>query len=80
MRIAIVFTLGLAGFVAAVLLCAPLRSEIKPERSFGLLTLAYKLKGIGGESYSNLNNRRGPPKLAVSNGGGDVCTGAFQYG
>jgi hypothetical protein len=28
MRIAIVFTLGLAGFVAAVLFCAPLRSEI----------------------------------------------------
>ena len=58
---------------------APLKQIVTAEREGRVLSLDYKLLGIGGEEYVNSDSNK-PPTFTVYKGGKRIASGEFEYG
>ncbi len=58
---------------------APLNQTLTVKRQGKVLTLDYKLIGIGGEAYTSAE-RSNPPSLTVYRGDQEIASGQFAYG
>lgn len=58
---------------------APLNQTLTVKRQGKVLTLDYKLIGIGGEAYTSAE-RSNPPSLTVYRGDQEIASGQFSYG
>ena len=58
---------------------APLKQVVTAQRQGRLLTLNYKLLGIGGENYAGYDRSK-PPTFTVYKGDERITSGTFEYG
>ena len=58
---------------------APLKQIVKATRQGRVLSLDYKLLGIGGESYAS-PDRSKPPAFTAYKGDKRIASGTFEYG
>ena len=68
-----------AGEPAILKVGAPLKQTLEAKRRGKVLTLDYKLLGVGGEGYA-CEDRSKRPRFAAYKGDQEIASGQFEYG